>query len=405
MGHVLIVNLPDIGEGVVEGEVIDWLKKEGDPLKQDEPVVIVMTDKATVELPAPKPGTLHKIYLKPGEIAIKGKPVYSIQLAEGEIIPAEVKSEGKAVAPSPALKTAPCPLTSAVPSSDTSTGVLALPSTRHLAKNLGIELGTIQGSGKNGRIEIRDLKSTPGSIHEEEQPLRLPDSVEVPLIGIPLLMAKKMTEAKTFVPHFSYFEQADASRIVKLKDSVKQRGIEEGIKVTWTPFFLRALSLTIAKFPIMNTSVDMKNHKILQHVHQNIGIAMASPLGLIVPVLRDVQQMSFRELILAFEDLKSRALSNQLKPNEFKEGTVSLSNFGVLGGGGQWATPIIHHPQVAILAIARVQKQPVVKNDTVVPCDVVNLCWSFDHRIIDGDLAAGISDHFTKLIENPAQLL
>lgn len=402
MAHVLIVNLPDIGEGVVEGEVIDWLKKEGDLLKQDEPVVIVMTDKATVELPAPKPGKLHKLYLKPGEIAIKGKPVYSIELAEGEIIPAEYKTATKA-------KDAPCPakvsVKSVPTSSDTTTNVQTLPSTRQLAKKLGIDLNTVQGSGKDGRIEIADLTSSLPEAQEIEQPLRLEDSEEIPLIGIRYLMAKKMTEAKTYIPHFSYFEQAEASRIVKLKDSVKQKGLDEGIHVTWTPFFIRALSLTIQKFPIMNASVDMKNHKVLQHIHHNIGIAMASPLGLIVPVLRDVQLMSFRELILAFEDLKKRALSNQLKPNEFKEGTVSLSNFGVLGGGGQWATPIIHHPQVAILAIARVQKQPIVKNGAVEACDVVNLCWSFDHRIIDGDLAASISDHFTKLIENPAILL
>ena len=155
----------------------------------------------------------------------------------------------------------------------------------------------------------------------------------------------------------------------------------------------------------MNASVDMKNHKVLHHVHHNIGIAMASPLGLIVPVLKDVQNMSFRELVFAFEDLKKRALSNQLKSSEMKEGTISLSNFGVLGGGGQWATPIIQHPEVAILAIARVQKQPVVKNSIIEVGDVVNFCWSFDHRVIDGDLAAGISDYFTSLIENPAQLL
>jgi pyruvate dehydrogenase E2 component (dihydrolipoamide acetyltransferase)/2-oxoisovalerate dehydrogenase E2 component (dihydrolipoyl transacylase) len=400
MGHVLIINLPDIGEGVVEGEIIDWLKKEGDAIKQDEPVVVVMTDKATVELPAPKPGKLHKIYLQPGEIAIKGKPVYSIELAEGEVIPTELTVEKKEARASRPPACAP-----SAPAVDSGSQVLTLPSTRHLAKSLGIDLSQVHGSGKNGRIEPRDLVTQTVVTQEPEHPLRLEDSVEKPLIGIPLLMAKKMTEAKTFIPHFSYFEQADASRIVKLKDSVKQKGLEEGINVTWTPFLLRALSLTIAKFPIMNASLDMKNHKILEHVHHNIGIAMASSLGLIVPVLHDVHKMSFRELVRAFEDLKKRAQSNLLKPHEFKDGTISLSNFGVLGGGGQWATPIINHPQVAILAIARVQKQPVVKNDAVVPCDVMNLCWSFDHRVIDGDLAANISYYFTKLIENPAQLL
>lgn len=397
MGQVLIVNLPDIGEGVVEGEIIDWLKKEGDPLKQDEPVVIVMTDKATVELPAPKPGILHKIYLKPGEIAHKDKPIYSIALKEGEVIPAEGKAEYRE-------EKVPVYDSSAISTPyDTSVGIKALPSTRQLAKTLGIDLNTIQGTGKNGRIEPEDLKSTYSS--PQEQFLKLPDSEEIPLMGIRFKMAKKMTVSNQFIPHFTYFEHADATRIVKLKESVKQKGLQEGVRVTWTPFFIRALTLTIQKFPIMNASVDMANQKIIQHVHHNIGIAIASPHGLIVPVLKDVQLKSFRELVKDFEDLKAKAFSNQLKPSELKEGTISLSNFGVLGGGGQWATPIIQHPQVAILAIARIQKQPLVKNDVVEACDCVNLCWSFDHRIIDGDIAASISDYFAKLIENPAKLL
>lgn len=402
----LIVNLPDIGEGVVEGEVIDWLKKEGDLVKQDEPVVVVMTDKATVELPSPKPGKLHKIYVQAGQIAIRGKPVYSIKLEEGETLPDEIPTPPETLpcpnfAKSPAL-TANKPQPAFV--RDHSTSVRTLPSTRHLARELGIDLNLIQGTGKEGIIEPRDLKAAFSS-GLEEHPLRLPDSVDVPLMGIKLLMAKKMTESKTFIPHFSYFEVADATRIVKLKNSVKEKGMEEGISITWTPFFIRALSLTIEKFPIMNASVDMKGQKIIQHLHHNIGIAMAAPLGLIVPALKDVQNLSFRELVKAYNDLKERAFANQLKPHEFKEGTISLSNFGVLGGGGQWATPIINHPQVAILAIAKIQKEPVIKNDEVVPCEVVHLCWSFDHRIIDGDLAAKISDYFTKLIENPAKLV
>lgn len=402
----LIVNLPDIGEGVVEGEIINWLKKEGDSVKQDEPVVVVMTDKATVELPAPKPGKLSKIYVQPGQIAIKGKPVYSIEMENGEtVIPSPPLASQESTNSKPVEKAVPIQKeTQRAFTKDHASSIRTLPSTRHLARELGIDLNHIQGSGKEGMIELCDLK-TAFSENLTEQPLRLPDSVDVPLMGINLLMAKKMSESKTFIPHFSYFEIADATRIVKLKNNVKQKGVEEGISITWTPFFIKALSLTMEKFPVMNASVDMRQHKIIQHVHHNIGIAMASPLGLIVPVLKDVQNLTFRELVKTYNDLKHRAFSNQLKPHEFKEGTISLSNFGVLGGGGQWATPIINHPQVAILAIAKIQKEPVIKNDEVVACDVVHLCWSFDHRIIDGDLAAKISDYFSKLIENPAKLI
>ena len=176
-----------------------------------------------------------------------------------------------------------------------------------------------------------------------------------------------------------------------------------GVKLGFMSFFVKAVVDALQAVPAINSRLDGEDLILNNAFH--IGVAVGTERGLIVPVLHDVQTMSFRELVRAFEDLKKRAQSNLLKPHEFKDGTISLSNFGVLGGGGQWATPIINHPQVAILAIARVQKQPVIKNDAVVACDVMNLCWSFDHRIIDGDLAANISYYFTKLIENPAQLL
>jgi pyruvate/2-oxoglutarate dehydrogenase complex dihydrolipoamide acyltransferase (E2) component len=358
MSTLFTVTLPDIGEGVVEGEVIEWLKPVGSAVAQDEPVVIVMTDKATVELPAPHPGTIAKHYHKAGEVAKLGKPLYDIQL-EGE-----VKQEG----------------------------IKALPKVRHQAREMNIDLATVTPSGKNGRILEADLHIPHFS-----------GDTDVPLIGIRGLMAKRMTQSNNDIPHFSFFEQADAIRLIQLRQNVSKAALEAGIHLTYMPFFIRALSLTINRFPEMNSSLHAKN--LVLHKPHHIGIAVASPHGLIVPVLKDVQTMGLEQVIRSYDQLMKKAKEGKLAPNELKEGTITLSNYGVLGSGGRWATPIINPPEVAILGVARIFKTPVAKNDKVVVGEVLNLSWSFDHRVIDGSLASQISHFFVQLIQNPASLL
>lgn len=359
MSDIYTVNLPDIGEGVVEGEVIQWLKNIGDPITQDEPVVIVMTDKATVELPAPKPGRLAKQYFSPGEKATLHKPLYDIELS------AEVKK------------------------------ALATPAMRRIAKEQGIDLNQVAGTGKEGRVTSQDLEKPRGAHTGSEEPL----------IGIRKLMAEKMAESKRTIPHFSYFQEVDVTRLVQMRENFKKKAASEGIQVTYIPFFIKALSLTIQKFPIMNSMVDMAAKKVLFHENHNIGIAMSTDLGLIVPVVKEAQKMSLEETIRAFEEIKAHASSNKLQPKDMKEATITISNFGAFGNGGLWATPIINFPEVAILAVNKIQKRPHVKGDQLEVCDMLNLSWTFDHRIIDGSLAAQISHHFANLIHNPAGLL
>lgn len=170
------------------------------------------------------------------------------------------------------------------------------------------------------------------------------------------------------------------------------------------PFFIRALSLTIYQFPMINSCYDEETGKLIIHKVHNIGIAMAAVNGLIVPVLKGVQELSLHDIIHAFDVLK-KAISGKLEPKEMKDSTITISNFGVLGGGGLWATPIINYPEAAILAVNKIQKQPAVKNDQVAIVDTLNISWSFDHRFIDGEQAAKVSSCFAKLIQNPAQLL
>lgn len=390
---ILTVKMPDIGEGVVEGEVVEWLKKVGDPIKQDEPIVIVMTDKATVELPAPKPGFLAKQYYAVGQIAIRDKPLYDIETDEMEKAPQTKETPSVSKAENITPKKIP-----------TQTGkALAIPPIRKLAKEMGIDIQTIQGTGKEGRITIDDLKKQVGSLSfpvvERE------DDEIVPLVGIRHLMAKKMKESKQVIPHFSYFEQVDATRLIQLRENFKKEAEKEGIHLTYIPFIIRALSLTLKKYPTVNSSLDPSSTKLALHKHHHVGIAMSTSLGLIVPVLKEVQNLSLFDLIRAYHELKQKAMANKLSPSDMKDGTISISNFGVLGNGGLWATPIINYPEAAILALAKIKKQPLVRNNTLVVRDVLNLSWSFDHRIIDGDLAAHFSHHFTDLLQNPAALL
>lgn len=382
MAEIYTVTFPDIGEGVVEGEIVQWLKRVGETVKQDEPVVIVMTDKATVELPSPYPGMLTKQHYKPGEIAVKDHPLYDIETdaavtrKEPVKLPQEAEVKKEEAPPRPEGK------------------VQAAPTVRRLAKDLGIDIQTIHGTGKEGRVIAEDLKRTEHS-----------DAEVRPLIGIRQLMAKKMAESKKNIPHFSYFEQAEATRLVHMREKFKIKGEKENIHVTFMPFLIKALSLTIQKFPEINSHFDMGGNQLIVHHPHNIGIAVSTSLGLIVPVLKNVEKKGIEELIKDYEELKRKAGSNQLAPSDMKGATISLSNFGVAGGGGLWATPIINSPETAILAVARIQKLPFVKDDQVVARDVLNLSWSFDHRVIDGDTASQISHYYAGLIQHPAKLI
>jgi pyruvate dehydrogenase E2 component (dihydrolipoamide acetyltransferase) len=347
-------NMPDIGEGVVEGEVISWLKKEGDILKKDEPVLILMTDKATVELPTPHPGILTKTYYKPGDIAKKGLPLFDVEL------------KGTLEKPQ------------------------AAPPVRKLARELGVSLQEVKGSGPEGRILKQDLPHA---------------SNETPVTGIRRLMAKKMAESHAHIPPFSYFEHADATRLVGLREKMQKEAESRGLKLTYMPFFLKALSATLLQHPLANTSYDEAKETLIQHAAHNIGIAMKTPLGLIVPVLHGVEKMSLTELVENYAKLTEKAKNNQLSSADMKGATITLTNFGALSHGADYATPIINHPEVAILGLAYIHKEPVVIHDALAIAEVLHCSWSFDHRVIDGEAAAAISSSFLKLIENPAALL
>lgn len=428
------VHLPDIGEGVVEGEVIEWLKKPGDRVEQDEPIVVVMTDKVTVELPAPYPGILAKQYYKPGQMAYLDKPIYDIELEDGQKVIATPSSTSSiATAPEPLLE-APKPISKpskkspkeAKPNSQLKKGaaaqVLATPGTRKLARDMGVDIESVIGTGKEGRVTDEDLRIhvqqqvqgpalTPQTAAGRAAPLLsqstpIPDlegDERQPILGIRKMIAEKMVEAKYIAPHFSFFDQLDATRLVQMRKRISKEAQQNGVKLTFMPFFIRALSLTLDAFPQVNASVDWQNSELVVHKRQNMGIAMNLKDGLLVPVLKDMQGKPLGDVILAYEDLKQRAVGGSLTSQDMKESTITISNFGALGG--QWATPVINYPEIAILGLARIQPQVIAKQGQIVIQERLNLSWTFDHRVIDGSLAASFSRHFVGILENPSKLL
>lgn len=434
MSEVITINFPEIGEGVVEGEVIEWLKQENDQVNEHEPVVVVMTDKATVELPSPYSGKLTKQYYKVGEVAFKDKPIYDIELAYPQQLSQEHAEQAKHIE----LKTPdPIPLESFSSKHSFKTNqqlstrvessgkALAAPPERKLAKDLQLDINQITGTGKDGRVTKDDiiafqtkkneqvcekgssekLPSKDGAleIRHTTPILHWDDDEEFPIRGLRKIISEKMSESKQIIPHFSFFDHMDASRLIKIRENIKMEAEKEGIKLSYMPFFIRALSMTIKRFPTINASVDLADKTLVVHRHYNIGIAFKTPAGVIAPVLKNVQDKSLKEIIRSYEELKNKAISGKLGLADMKESTITLSNFGTLGG--LWATPIINYPEVAILGVAKIHKEPAVVNDAIVIRETLNLSWSFDHRIIDGDTAAEVSNYMMSLLKNPAEML
>ncbi len=406
MSKIFTVTLPDIGEGVVEGEVLEWLKSPGDSLMQDEAVVSVMTDKATVELPAPYPGKLSKQYHPAGEIAIKDRPLYDIELEEELDLPQQKIVKEKVTHP-------PIERASAAPSSQVTKRepgtICATPPVRQLAKTLGVNIHEVTGTGKDGRVTTEDvrgfLSKQSGTAPQPKAPTPIPHfegEILEPLIGIRRLAANKMTESKSLIPHFSFFDKANAKSLVQTREKLKAEAKIRKIHLTYVAFFIKALSLSLKKFPFVNASVDMTASKVVLHKPHNIGIAMKTEQGLIVPVLKEVNDKSLEEIAREFTILKEKARTNKLEPSDMKGSTITISNFGT--EGGLWATPVINYPEVAILATAKIYPEAVVQGEKIAIRQTLNCSWSFDHRVIDGDRAAAFSHHFISLIEHPSRL-
>lgn len=407
--------LPDIGEGVAEGEVLKWLVKEGTEVKENEPLVEIMTDKVNVEIPSPKKGTVLRLMAKEGEVVKVGQVLIVIgEKGEQAAAPAapnapvSVAAEPPATRPITKLKEAPAPPASPVPTPKKPQEILATPATRKLARDLGVELAVVQGTGPSGRItdeDVRHFKQSgkgPGAL-AVTVPGKAGIEERVQLRGIRRKIAEHMVKSTQTAAQVTHVDEVDMTEVVHLRGKAKVSAEKRGIKLTYLPFIIKALIPALKQYPYLNASLDDDRSEIVLKKYYNIGIATDTERGLVVPVVKDADHKSINQIAQEISQLSEKARTGQLALNEVQGSTFTITNVG--GIGGMFATPIINFPEVAILGVHKITRRPVVKNDQIVIRDMTYFSVSFDHRVIDGAMAAQFMNTIKQYLEDPKLLL
>jgi pyruvate dehydrogenase E2 component (dihydrolipoamide acetyltransferase) len=407
-----VFNFPDVGEGIHEGRVVEWLVAEGDTVAEDQPLLKVETDKAVVELPSPHAGTVLKLHAEADSTIFVGDPLVSIGEA-GEALPeidaSQAGSTGETRPPAPVEA-------AAAPTAVGARRPLATPRTRALARRLGVDLRTLQGSGSSGRITDEDVQraadggsqTTPAAqpaVASGVAEATADGEVErVPITHLRKMIANAMRASKQHSAHVTHVDEADVTELVEHYKKAKPV-IEEktGVKFTLLPMFIKALVATLKKYPIFNASVDEERQEILIKKYYNIGIAVDTPEGLIVPVIRDADQKNMIELAAEVADKAERARSRQLTLDELKGGSCTITNIGPLGG--VFATPIINQPELAIIGLHAIKERPEVVDGEIAIRKMMYLSISFDHRYIDGAEGARFMSDLVHMVSQPMVLM
>lgn len=397
--------LPDIGEGVVEGEIVKWLVKEGDQVSEDQPLVEVMTDKATVQIPSPRRGKVVRTHGKEGEIA----------KVHHTLVTLEVEGAGNEAGNG---RTAPAPMAAksepAAPATAPGGKVLATPVTRRMAREHGLSLTEIAGTGPQGRVTKADVMAAiagSGAVATGTQTSVARPKVSaggndqrMPLRGLRKRIAEKMVRSKLTAAHFTFVEEMDATELVTLRKRLNASLAEAGdtTKLSFLPFICKACVAALRKFPHLNANMDEATQELIVRGDYNLGIAAATEDGLTVPVVHGVDRLSIRELASEIARLGAAAREKKLKMEELTGGTFTITSLGQQGG--LFATPIINHPEVAILGVHKMRKRPVVVDDQVVVREMMYLSLSFDHRVIDGQVGAEFTYELMRYLERPELL-
>lgn len=380
--------LPEIGEGVTEGEVVKWLVKQGDQVKEDQAIVEIMTDKATMEIAAPREGKIESLLAKVGDTLKVGKGL--IVMDGSAATQKEESAEPK--------ESVPLPTT--VPIQEPKGNLpLASPATRKLAMEKGIDLTTVHGSGPGGRILQSDLTKgsaappTPPSGKEERIPLR----------GIRKKIAERMTHSKHLVADFTHFDEIDMTKAVELRQDLKAKAESRGAKLTYLPFIMRAVSLALREHPRLNSSLDDQRGEIVVRPSHNIGIAVDNrDSDLVVPVVQNVETKSLFQLANDLKEISEKAREAKLTPSDLQGGTFTITSVGKIGG--LFATPIVNHPEAAILGFYQIQDRPVVREGQIVIRKMAYASVSIDHRIVDGAMGAAFLSTVKQNLESPQNL-
>ena len=411
-----VFKLPDVGEGVVEGEIVDWKVKAGDSVTEDQPLVDLMTDKATVAIPSPVSGKVISTTGKPGDMVAVG----------AELIVFEVKGKGKEIEPEPEVtpepepeaapepepepittpEPAPIPAAAAAqPPAAKGKRPLASPAVRRRAREAGVELSGIQGSGPSGRISHDDMDAFlqgGGRLAAVQRGQKRTGTTEVPIIGLRRKIAAKMAESKTRIPHFSYLEEIDITELEALRQHLNAKRSGDMPKLTYLPFLMQALVRTLQQHPECNALYEDERNTVVRHEAMHIGIATQTDDGLMVPVIRHAEARDVWDCTREMRRVSQAARDKTATSEELAGSTITITSLGALGGLG--ATPIINHPEVAIIGVHKAEERAVVRDGAIVVRRMMNLSGSFDHRIVDGYNGAQMMQTLKQMLEHPATI-
>jgi len=410
---VHVFKLPDIGEGVVEGEVVQWHVSVGDAVKEDDPIVDVMTDKASVTIPSPVNGVVSSLSGGVGDMIAVGSTLVEfdsddtppaaepVAATEPEV---EAASEPEPE-PEPEPASEPDPEPAPAPAAP-SGRALASPALRRRAREAGIDIAQISGSGPSGRIRNADLDAfiaADGSVTGTEptaQSAERTDVTEVKVVGLRRKIAEQMTTSKTRIAHFSYFEEADVTELETLRRTLNASRDVTQPKLTYLPFIMLALSKIMPDHPECNAIYDDQAGVVMRHGAVHIGIATQTERGLYVPVVKHVEAMDAWQAAEEMQRVAGAARDGTASLDDLTGSTFTITSLGRDGGLG--ATPIINHPEVAILGVHKAREMPVVRDGQIVVRRIMNLSSSFDHRVVDGADGAALIQHLKRMLENPA---
>lgn len=404
--------LPDIGEGIAEGEIVKWLVKEGDVVKEDQPIFEVMTDKATVEIPSPRAGIIKKILAQEGQVV----PVETVVLiiddgnlasTESKVIEPEVITESKGFV---------------IVEETERKKVLATPATRKFARDNNVDISKVKATGNNGKVTKEDIKAylAKDTVETKELILVKPEKYNsytesepsqkttlneerVPFRALRKKIAENLVRSKHNAPHFMLADEVDVTELVNFRRECKNLAHKKGVKLTYLPFIIKAVVTALKEFPTLNSTLDEEKSELVLKKYYNIGVAVATNQGLIVPVMKDSDKRTIFDSAREIERLSVNARDGKIDLEDLRGGTFTVTNIGSIGG--LFSAPIINYPEVAILAVNKIVEKPVVKDGNIVIRSMMYLSMSCDHRIVDGAVATLFLNRVIELIENPKVLL
>lgn len=421
--------LPDIGEGIHEGEIVKWFVKAGDQIEEDDVLAEVQNDKSVVEIPSPVSGTVEEVLVEEGTVAVVGDTIVKIDAPDAEDMQFkgsdsdESASEEAPAAEETAKEEAPVATDDA--DVDESKRVKAMPSVRKYARDNGVNIKAVAATGKNGRTTKEDVdaylnggqatvSNESAAATQAEETASATQSAPVATEGefpettekIPAMrkaIAKAMVNSKHTAPHVTLMDEIDVQELWDHRKKFKEVAAEQGTKLTFLPYVVKALVSALKKYPALNTSFNEEAGEIVHKHYWNIGIAADTDRGLLVPVVKNADRKSMFAISDEINELAVKARDGKLTSDEMKGATCTISNIG--SAGGQWFTPVINHPEVAILGIGRIAQKPIVKDGEIVAAPVLSLSLSFDHRQIDGATGQNAMNHIKRLLNNPELLL